>query len=293
MRLASWLACALVVMACPAFAQVAIAPDCRLEAGPTRAVARVLDGETVLLDNGGEVRLIGALAPRAFDVGAKPDAWPPEQAAIQALTDLVQGRSVALFFGGRKVDRYGRTLAHVTVEASGKQEWVQGAMLEQGMARAYSAPGNQTCLNAMIARERPAREAQRGLWANAAYHVRAASAGDDLVPLRHTFQLIRGIIAGVSSAHGQIYLNFGPRHRAAFSVALTRTANALPGVQADNLKGRTVLARGWVELHAGPVIKIDTPGQLELIDTPDQPDWSAGRTRQKIETPGEHAAGRR
>ena len=42
-----------------------------LEAGPTRSVARVLDGETVALDDGTELRLIGALAPRAIDAAAE------------------------------------------------------------------------------------------------------------------------------------------------------------------------------------------------------------------------------
>src|SRR5581483_9604137 len=41
-------------------------PACAgLEEGPTRSVARIIDGETVALDDGSELRLIGALAPRA------------------------------------------------------------------------------------------------------------------------------------------------------------------------------------------------------------------------------------
>ena len=47
---------------------------CTLEAGPTRSVVRVIDAETVLLDDNEEVRLIGALAPRSPDL--KPDATP-------------------------------------------------------------------------------------------------------------------------------------------------------------------------------------------------------------------------
>ena len=40
---------------------------CTLQAGPTRSVVRVIDSETVLLDDQQEVRLIGALAPRSPD----------------------------------------------------------------------------------------------------------------------------------------------------------------------------------------------------------------------------------
>src|SRR5262245_17214436 len=54
-----------------------------LEPGPARTVTRVLDGETVALDDGTELRLIGALAPRAVDADA--EAWPAEAAATEAL----------------------------------------------------------------------------------------------------------------------------------------------------------------------------------------------------------------
>ena len=41
------------------------APDCGLRDGEMRSVVRVVDGDTVVIDGGSEVRLIGALAPRA------------------------------------------------------------------------------------------------------------------------------------------------------------------------------------------------------------------------------------
>ena len=81
---------------------------CTLEPGPIRTVTRILDGETVTLDDGSEVRLIGALAPRAFDADAETGAWPAEAIAVRTLTDLVLGRAVKLAYGGRRTDRYGR-----------------------------------------------------------------------------------------------------------------------------------------------------------------------------------------
>src|SRR5690349_22284561 len=86
---------------------------CTLEPGPTHTVARVLDGETLVLDDGTAVRLIGALAPRARDAGAQSGTWPPEIRATKFLSDLVLGKTVKLAFGGRKRDRYRRSLAQV------------------------------------------------------------------------------------------------------------------------------------------------------------------------------------
>src|SRR6185503_18563800 len=72
-------------------------PACAgLEAGPTRTVARVIDGETVALDDGTQLRLIGALAPRAIDAGADPGLWPLEIAAQEELSALILGKSIEL-----------------------------------------------------------------------------------------------------------------------------------------------------------------------------------------------------
>ena len=140
-----------------------VAP-CTLDPGPVQTVARILDGETLLLDDGSIVRLIGALAPRARDAGAATGAWPPETDAIKALSDLVLGRRVKLAFGGRRTDRYGRYLAHVFLEEGGSDEWVQGAMLVGGHARAYGLPESFRLLTrASRARGRSAPEAPRPL----------------------------------------------------------------------------------------------------------------------------------
>ena len=114
--------------------------SCALSPGPVGTVARVLDAETLVLDDGSAVRLIGALAPRARDAGAAAGAWPPETEAIKFLSDLVLGKRVKLAFGGRRKDRYGRFLAQVFLDDGGKTEWVQGALLTQGHARMYGLP---------------------------------------------------------------------------------------------------------------------------------------------------------
>ncbi len=67
--------------------------QCTLQAGPTRAVMRVIDAETVLLDDNQEVRLIGALAPRSPDLSPGAQPWTAEEDATAALRALVLGRS--------------------------------------------------------------------------------------------------------------------------------------------------------------------------------------------------------
>ena len=278
-------------------ADLIVAPGCTLAAGPVHAVARVLDGDTLQLDDGSELRLIGALAPHAGDADAQPGAWPPAEAAQRALSDLVLGRSIALAFGGMRQDRYGRWLAHVAVETEGGKTWVQGAMLERGMARAYMRPDNAACSTHLLARERPAREGGIGLWANAAYQVRAAENARELLAYRHTFQIVKGRIAAISATRGATYLNFAPGRRG-FAVVIKRASQFMPAGTPDDLKGRAALVRGWIDRRNGPVIEIDANGQIELLDSPPAVGSLRGEARtrgydwsHKQRVPGGRAAG--
>ena len=153
---------------------------------PTRAVARIIDGETVVLDDGTELRLIGALVPRAIDAGADPGMWPLEVAAQEELRALILGKSVGLAFDGARADRYGRLQAHAFSIEGDRRRWVQGHLLQQGLARAYAEEGNRACSAEALEAERVAREARRGLWADAAYQARSADSTSRAIALsRH------------------------------------------------------------------------------------------------------------
>jgi endonuclease YncB( thermonuclease family) len=286
--LGSWLA----FLPPAASADIYVASDCKLEAGPVRAVARVLDGETLRLDDGSEVRLIGALAPRGFDIGEPDAAWPPAIAATDALRGLVEGRSVALAFGGRQKDRYQRWLAHVVVERDGKEAWVQGEMLARGMARAYAEAENSACMQQLAERERPARETGLGLWLNAAYYVRSADEPGELMARRGTFQIVTGRIAATSYSHGQIWIRFG-NERGSFSGTLKRANTSFLGdVDTKQLRGATATVRGWVQGQDAPSIEITAPGQFEASGAPESRAPAAGRRPRYPETATPGGAGR-
>jgi micrococcal nuclease len=266
---AAWVAALMLASSSPVqAADLAITPTCALPAGPVRSVTRVLDGDTLQLDDGSELRLIGALAPHAHDVGAEAGAWPLAEEARQTLSHLVLGRSLALAFGGKRNDRYGRWLAHAIVEPEGRKEWVQGYMLARGMARAYLPPDNPACLSDLLDLERPAREGRLGLWTSAAYQVRSAESAQALLAYRHTFQLVQGRIAAISKARGAIYLNF-TEDRRGFAAVLKRPGSTLPDVAVDGTVGRTALVRGWIDRRSGPIVEIEKAGQIEFIDSPD------------------------
>ena len=240
-----------------------------LEPGPARTVTHVLDGETVALDDGMELRLIGALAPRAIDADAEAGAWPTEVAAMEALRGLVLGKSIELGFAGERADRYGRLQAHAFLVEQGGRQWVQGHMVEHGFSRAYALAGSRACSDALLAAERAAREARRGLWAEAAYQVRPADKPAELLRYRASFQLVEGKIVRVGQTRGTIYLNFDRNWRRGFSVSLRRDDSQLFGEHASNpkaLEGRSVRVRGWMAERAGaPVIGLSAGGLIEIV----------------------------
>jgi micrococcal nuclease len=257
----------------PAFsvhAETLNAPPCAIERGEARAVTDVRDGETLRLDNGRLLRLIGALAPRASDVGAPTGSWQPENEARAALANLVEGRTITLWHDAMRLDRYGQVLAQVTIGAGADAVWLQGALVSRGLARAYGRPGMDACTEALARLERPARDDGLGLWSNAAYRVRDADDGDELARGTGAFHLVSGAVHRVSRGQGTVYVSLAPRGGRdgsyAFAAVLPARAEALiGGTEPRALQGRRVIVRGWIEKRRGPVIVIDGKGQLEVV----------------------------
>ncbi len=134
-----------------------------LRDGPKGIVTQIVDGDTLLLDNGLVVRLIGIQAPHLALGRPGLEDWPKSEASKQALGDIALNQPVLLRYGGAGKDRYGRLLAqlYLTGDAPG---WVQQKMLEAGMARVYSFPDNRACLPELFAAETKARVAALGIW---------------------------------------------------------------------------------------------------------------------------------
>ena len=127
-----------LILVVPATADTADEVRARLDIDGEARVTEVIDGDTVVLDNGRQVRLVGIQAPKLPLGRPGFEKWPLADAAKSALEDLVLGKTVTLGYGGLRTDRYNRLLAHLFLPDGA---WVQGRLLEDGMAR------GQTFLN--------------------------------------------------------------------------------------------------------------------------------------------------
>ena len=184
------------------------------------------------------------------------------------ISNLTLGEEVALSFGGSERDRYGRWLAHLHV-ASGQNKglWVQGEMIRQGLARVYSFPDNRARIDEMLALEREARQARRGIWALDYYAIRNADPGI-LNRQLGTFQLIEGRVVDAAKVKGTVYLNFGADWRSDFTISLRYKAVRMfkkAGIDPLALKGQSVRVRGWLSKRNGPMIKVSHPEQIEVL----------------------------
>ena len=194
-----------------------------------------------------------------------------EIATLAELRALVLGKSIELAFGGERFDRYGRLQAQAYWKEGERRRWVQGHLLQQGLARAYIQAGNRACGTELLEAERAALAAGRGLWGDAAYRMRPADPAAELSRYRGTFQVVEGRIQRVAQVRGTIYLNFEPNRRGAFAVSLRRADRGLLGRYADDVKdleGKRVRVRGWIEQRRGPTIDLSSAGLIDVLDEP-------------------------
>lgn len=264
---------------------------CTLEPGPVRTVTRIVDGETIILDDGKVVRLIGALAPRARDANAAAGAWPPEIDTIKALSDLILAKKIKLAFSGRRTDRYGRLLAHVFVDDNGRQSWVQGTLLASGYARAYGFPESFACSRELLAHELEARRKRLGLWNNGVYRMLPADHASEVMKLRGKYVRVTGIVVSVGRTKSATYLNFSNDWQTDFTVHIDKkvlAANPEFDRSLDSLSGKTVVVRGWIERRNGPLIDIADPSQLEMPDASGTPATVSEQSpTQQVRAPGD------
>ena len=239
----------------------------QLKAGETGVVTEVVDGDTLFLDNGLKVRLSAIQAPKLPLGRPGFKTWPLAENAKDALSQMAYRKNVQLFYGGKERDRYDRALAQAFI---GTQDdlWIQEEMLRQGWARVYTWPDTWQNSDRLYAAEREARNANRGIWAHDYYEIRSPDP-NNLAQDVDSFQIVEGIVTSVADIRGRIYLNFGADYKTDFTIAIEKNDRKRFKSTSYDLKelaGATVRIRGWVELTNGPIIWLDHPERLEVLN---------------------------
>ncbi len=132
-------------------------------------VIRVVDGDTIRLENGQTVRYIGIDTPETKHPQKKLQCFGKE--ASNKNKELVEGKMVRLEKDISETDKYWRLLRYVFVptEASPSGLFVNDYLVREGFAHTSTFPPDVKYSDYFINLEREAQTNHKGLWKNCIY----------------------------------------------------------------------------------------------------------------------------
>lgn len=215
-------------------------------------VIEVRSGDVLVLDDGAVVRLAGIEAP----YGSAPGA----QEARTALDGLALGKSVELLSGGGLTDPSGRKTAHLR-RTEGRL-WLQGAMLDAGMAQVRTFADNRALAADLLEREAKARAARRGLWADGRLKVWLPQ---EVSPAQRGFAVVEGRVGRVRRIGQGFDLDLLEAGRVVSGEVPAAAVDAFnrAGRSPPELAGKLIRIRGL--LRPGGQIWLDHPEAVEVV----------------------------
>ena len=126
--------------------------------GELYQVTRVIDGDTIELENEERVRYIGIDTPETVDPRKPVQCFGVE--ASKKNKELVEGKLVRLEKDLTDRDKYNRLLRYVWVGDT----FINLELVKQGFASSYSYPPDVKYQDQFVEAQKEAREEKRGLW---------------------------------------------------------------------------------------------------------------------------------
>ncbi|MBI4173888.1 MAG: thermonuclease family protein [Candidatus Aenigmarchaeota archaeon] len=147
---------------------------------------RVIDGDTLVVEKGRSVRLLGIDTPEK--------GQPYSEQATAFLEQAVRGKAIYLEKGGEDRDKYGRLLRYVRADG----RLVNLELVRAGLARAYVFQNDSHTIE-LLALEKQAKQQGNGIWSVKYEHAfcigislfRYNARGDDRTNLNDEFVILR------------------------------------------------------------------------------------------------------
>jgi len=121
---------------------------------PSTKVQRIIDGDTIVLENGERVRLIGIDTPERYE-----DYY---EEAAQYLEKLISNETIYLEQDISERDKYGRLLYYIYT----KDKFVNAEMVASGYARAYPYEPDTKYYRLFDCLEQEAKEKELNIWSS-------------------------------------------------------------------------------------------------------------------------------
>ncbi len=224
-------------------------------------VLQIISPQTLQLETGTLVDLSGLHFPD----------YTPDSVGLysfmgmEILKDLLLNQTVRIYQTPDKsqgrVNRLGHQLAHVVREKDGV--WVQGLLLETGVAQVRTTAQTPQIQAPMLVLEDKARKDKLGLWQKD-FHILSP---EDAAGYTGTFQIVEGRVQSAALKKNRVYLNFGHNWQSDFTVTIAPEHKPLfsrAGINPLEWNGKILRMRGWITDFNGPNMEIDHP---EAIDT--------------------------
>jgi endonuclease YncB( thermonuclease family) len=219
---------------------------------PPMRVEHVTDGDTLRLENGQRVRIVGINTMELRDTGwAGVQARRAKDAASEFLPQVVR-----LSPWPAPTDRYGRVLANIWHDGTYLAEYLLG----EGLGFAVAVPPNTRLARCLKAAEDSARDHQMGLWSRDVFPQSIRDLDADL----GGFQLLRGQVTAIEKQKRT-------------QVAILDTGLRLEissGIDVPAV-GDWIVVRGWVtrspKAHRARLpwtLRIRHPANLDLSSAP-------------------------
>jgi micrococcal nuclease len=213
----------------------------------------VVDGDTIRLETGEAVRLLGVDTPEKGE--------PYFEEASRLTKDLLVGQPVRLILcAQRESDPYDRLLAFV--EAGDRDPGLD--LLQQGLARTLFIPPCGLDRAPLYRQaEREAFRAGRGIWS---LQSRRRVNHEEAHRYVGSLMSVTGRVRKVHTGPKAIHLDFGEDYRTDFTAVIYR--KNLTGLLSKGLEPVTTYAGRWVEVtghlrsYQGPEIIVDAADQL-------------------------------
>ena len=173
---------------------------CALESGlqvETVQVAEIFDGDTVKLEDGRRIRMVGINTPEVAHRG-KP-AEPLAETAKQQLEAALSKRPIRLLVGQDSHDHYGRVLGHLF---DGEDNSIIADLLRQGAGFQVAMVPNLRYVDCYQQAQAQARESQLGVWGHAYY----AAVPADSSALKGGYARIKGRVESVELTKKAVFV---------------------------------------------------------------------------------------
>jgi micrococcal nuclease len=217
-------------------------------------VERVYDGDTVKLEDGRKIRLLGINTPEVQH--RNQDAEAGGETAKHWLTEKLKNQKVRLVTDVEQTDKYKRTLAHLITE---NKEHINVQLVEMGLAAVNIYPPNLLYVNELVAAGKLAEQAKRGIWQQAEYAVMPV---DRLDKAGHSgWTRLMGKVLVIRNSRKFVYLEFSNLFQARIE---KKWLPLFPDI--NNYHGQTLEVRGWLNKNRGGwSMLIRHPSAIKII----------------------------